>query len=78
VATVPDKEGVYQLLDEHGRVIYIKGTMNLLLELKEQWETNEKASYFIYEKEPMYTRWESELIQQFLRQHGELPSQNLG
>ena len=78
VVTVPDKEGVYQLLDKHEKVIYIKGTMNLLLELKEQRETNEKADYFIYEKEPMYTRRESELIQQFLQQYGELPSQNLG
>ncbi len=78
VATVPDKEGVYQLLDEHEKVIYIKGTMNLVLELKEQLETNEKAGYFRYEEELMYTRRESELIQQFLQQYGELPSQNLG
>jgi len=78
VATVPDKEGVYQLQGEHEKVIYIKGAMNLLLELREQLETNEKACYFMYEEKPMYTRLESELIQQFLQQYGELPSQNLG
>lgn len=77
VAAVPDKEGVYQLLDGQKKVVYIKGAMNLRQELKEQWETNKEAHYFIYEEEPMYTRRESELIQQFLQQHGELHCQNL-
>jgi len=77
LATVPEKEGVYQLLDGQKRVIHIKGTMNLFQELKEQLETNGKACYFRYEEEPMYTRRESELIQQYLQQHGELPFQNL-
>ncbi len=73
---VPDTEGVYQLLDEQKNIIYIKGTMNLRQELEEQLETNRDACYFQWEEDPMYTKRETELIQQFLQQHGRLPPQN--
>ncbi len=35
--------------------------------------TNENARFFVWEADPMYTKRESELIQQFLQQHGQLP-----
>jgi hypothetical protein len=76
VSSVPDTEGVFQLLDEQKNIIYIKGTMNLRQELEEQLETSTDACYFTWEEEPMYTKRESELIQQFLQQHGKLPPQN--
>jgi len=76
IDNVPETEGVYQLLDEQKGTIYIKGTMNLRRELLEQYQTNKETRYFKWEEEPMYTRRESELVQQFLQTHGRLPPQN--
>ncbi len=76
VEGVPEVEGVYQLLDEQETVIYIKGAMNLHSEIEEQLEVNEKARYFMYDEEPMYTKRESELLQQFITEYGEMPEGN--
>jgi NADPH-dependent glutamate synthase beta subunit-like oxidoreductase/Pyruvate/2-oxoacid:ferredoxin oxidoreductase delta subunit len=76
VSAVPENEGVFQLLDEDKNIIYIKGAMNMLQELQEQLETGEDARYFSWEEDPMYTKRESELIQQFLQKHGKLPALN--
>jgi len=61
------------LLDEEKKVFAIKGVMNLRQDLEEQLETNEQACFFIYEKDEMYTKRESELLQQYLQQYGEMP-----
>lgn len=74
---VPRTEGVYQLLDEEKKVIYIKGTMRLRDELEHQLATNTKAKYFIYEEAKMYTMRESELLQQFIKRYGKMPEQNI-
>jgi len=76
VAAVPEVEGIYQLLDEKENVIYIKGTMNLHKEIVEQLETNENAHYFMYEQDEMFTKKESELLQQYITEHGEMPEGN--
>jgi hypothetical protein len=76
VEAVPEVEGVYQLLDEQETVIYIKGAMNLHSEIEEQLEVNENARYFMYDEEPMYTKRESELLQQFIAEYGEMPEGN--
>jgi len=73
VEGLPDLEGVYQLFDEEKNVLAIKGVMNLKQALLEVLEENETARSFVYEQEPMYTKRESELIQQYLQEHGELP-----
>jgi len=73
VSAVPEVEGVFQLLDGEKEVLYIKGTMNLRQDLEEQLLAQERARYFIYEEDPMYTKRESELLQKFLGQHGRLP-----
>jgi len=73
VESLPDLEGVYQLFDEEKNVLAIKGVMNLKEALLEVLEDNERARSFVYEQEPMYTKRESELIQQYLHEHGELP-----
>ncbi len=73
VAEVPVIEGVYQLLDAAKAVFRIAGTMNLRRDLEEQLAINENAWFFIWEADPMYTKRESELIQQFLQQYGHLP-----
>jgi formate dehydrogenase beta subunit len=76
VSQVPEVEGIFQLLDEQENTIYIKGTMNLQSELQAQLGINEKARYFTYEEEPMYTKRESQLLQQYTFQHGEMPEGN--
>jgi thioredoxin reductase len=76
VSQVPEVEGVYQLLDEEKNIIYIKGAMNLHRELGEQLEVREKARYFMYKEEPMYTKRESELLQQYIAQYGQMPEGN--
>ncbi len=76
VSLVPEKEGVYQLLDKRKIIIYIKGAANLRKDLEEQLKTNEKARYFGYEEDSMYTKRESELLQQFLQKHGRMPEGN--
>ena len=76
VSQAPEVEGVYQLLDEEKNIIYIKGAMNLRRELEEQLELYEKARYFMCEEEPMFTKRESELLQQYMAQYGQMPEGN--
>ena len=76
VSQVPEAEGVYQLLDGQENVIYIKGALNLKRELEVQLELYEKARYFIYEEEPMYTKRESQLLQQYIAENGQMPEGN--
>ncbi len=73
VAQVPAEEGVFQLLDEGKMVIVIKGTQNLLADLQEKLDSETNARYFCFEPDPMYTKRESEMIQQFLQQYGKMP-----
>jgi hypothetical protein len=47
--------------------------MNLRRDLEEQLATNEDARFFIWEPDPMYTKRESELMQQYLQRYGHLP-----
>jgi hypothetical protein len=42
-------------------------------ELLAALEDNDRAQFFTYEEDAMYTKRESELIQQHLQVHGELP-----
>jgi len=78
IASVPEVEGVFQLLDENKKVIYIKGVLNLRKELMEQAAINKEAKYFLYEEAKMFTMRESELLQQFMKKYGKLPEQNVG
>lgn len=73
IETVPSKEGVIQLLDDKKMVYSIKGSDNMQNILLEKLDNNEKAVYFIYEADPMFTKRESELLQQFLQKYGKLP-----
>jgi len=73
VTEVPAVEGVYQLRDEKKVIIVIKGTQNIQADLKEKLSSDTKARYFWFEPDPMYTKRESELIQQFLQQFGKMP-----
>ncbi len=43
---------------------------------EEQLEIYEKARYFTYEEEPMYTKRENQLLQQYIAEHGQMPEGN--
>lgn len=73
VETVPELAGVYQLLDEQKSVLAIKGVMNMRRALEEELETSDQAAFFVFEEDEMYTKRESELLQQYLQEFGELP-----
>jgi NADPH-dependent glutamate synthase beta subunit-like oxidoreductase/NAD-dependent dihydropyrimidine dehydrogenase PreA subunit len=73
IEKAPSKEGVIQLLDEKKEVYDIKGTDNMKDTLLEKLSNSERASYFICEADPMFTKRESELLQKYLQKHGKLP-----
>ena len=79
-SAAPETEGVIQLFDEEKKILYIAGTMNLRDALEELLSSDEpgmsKAHYFQYEENDMYSKRESELIQQFMQEHGGLPELN--
>jgi formate hydrogenlyase subunit 6/NADH:ubiquinone oxidoreductase subunit I len=76
LAQVPETGGIYQLLDGQQNVIFIKGTMNLRKEIAELLAMNKQARYFVYEENPLYSKRESELLQQYLDRYGEMPALN--
>jgi NADPH-dependent glutamate synthase beta subunit-like oxidoreductase len=73
VETVPETEGVYQLMDADKGIIAIKGVINLREALLQEMEEAGDIRYFVFEEDPLYTKRESELIQKYLQEHGELP-----
>ncbi|HEY48968.1 MAG TPA: FAD-dependent oxidoreductase [Dehalococcoidia bacterium] len=80
VEAAPETDGVFRLFDEQKEVIYIgSGTsiregLQEILDSGDEWV--EKARYLHYEETMMYTMRESELIQQFMQEHGRLPEGN--
>jgi NADPH-dependent glutamate synthase beta subunit-like oxidoreductase len=68
---VPEEEGVFQLYDEEHNVLAIKGAANLRHELLIALDEN--AAWFEYEEDKMFSQRESELIQKYLQEHGEMP-----
>ena len=73
IINIPFEEGVIQLLDEKKDVYYIKGAENIKKILQEKLDTDKKAMYFTFEPDPMFTKRESELLQQYLQKHGKMP-----
>ncbi len=74
VAGIPAVEGVYQLLGEDRVATKIAGATDLAGALREELAAESPAPFFVWESDPMYTKRESELIQQFLAEHGRMPS----
>jgi NADPH-dependent glutamate synthase beta subunit-like oxidoreductase/Pyruvate/2-oxoacid:ferredoxin oxidoreductase delta subunit len=70
---VSEDEGVFQLYDDGKKVISIKGTGTLRQSLLEALGDYENAAWFDFEEDKMYSQRESELIQQYLQEHGEMP-----
>ncbi|MFX0155959.1 MAG: FAD-dependent oxidoreductase [Candidatus Hodarchaeota archaeon] len=76
IQNVPETGGAIQILNENQEIILIQGTPNLRLALEEQLSINSKACYFNYDEDPMYTKRESELLQQFMQEFGRFPEGN--
>ncbi len=77
IQTVPELEGAIQVLNENQEIILIQGTANLRLALEDQLKSNTKACYLNYYGDPMYTKRESELFQQFMQEFGRFPEDNV-
>ncbi|MGD2100514.1 MAG: FAD-dependent oxidoreductase [Desulfobacterales bacterium] len=73
VNRVPESEGVFQLLDRAQHVLRIKGSVNLRRELLGALQDKQSATLFIYEEHKLYSQRESELLQQYLKEHGRMP-----
>ncbi|MGD2216077.1 MAG: FAD-dependent oxidoreductase [Gemmatimonadales bacterium] len=73
VARVPASGGVYQLLDAERIVYAIKGVNDLRAALSEIAATSTKARFFLFDEDPLFSKRESELIQEYLREHGCMP-----
>lgn len=71
-------DGVFRLFDDDGNVILIKGAMNLYEEMEPLLNSYDKARYFTWEEEPLFSKRESELLEQFMQEHGGLPEGNAG
>jgi len=80
VSAAPETDGVFRLFDENKEVVYIgsgqsiRGGLEEVLTSGDEWV--EKARYLHFEETMMYTMRESELLQQFLAEHGRLPEGN--
>ena len=70
---VPEPEGVYSLLDENKTVIAVAGHSSLSQTFQEKLEGASRACCLFFEDDPIYTRRESRLMQQFFRHYGRLP-----
>ncbi|HEX9909512.1 MAG TPA: FAD-dependent oxidoreductase [Desulfatiglandales bacterium] len=73
VRKVPEDEGVFRLYDGDHNVLSIKGTVNLRQELLRALEDNDKAAWFDFAEDKMYSKRESELIQKYVQEHGRMP-----
>ncbi|MFO1265196.1 MAG: FAD-dependent oxidoreductase [Rhodoferax sp.] len=73
VDTVSTEPGVFQLLDADKKVLMIKGVENLRQGLSEQLGRNEAAVAFVWEEAAMFTSRESQMIQAYLQEHGQMP-----
>jgi len=73
VRKVPEDEGAFRLHDGDHNVLSIKGTANLRQELLRALEDNDRAAWFDFVEDKMYSKRESELIQKYLQEHGRMP-----
>lgn len=78
LAQVRSREGVFRLLDGEGAVLQISGVPQLQAGLHEALSGNLAAdvAFFTYEESAMYTQRESEMLAQYLQEHGEMPRGN--
>ncbi len=77
VNTVPESEGVYMLYSENGELFKVVGTLNLKKSLTEELqELSGTCKFFSFEEDPMYTSRERQILEVYIKEHGELPPGN--
>jgi hypothetical protein len=72
IGSIPEAAGVYRLYDADKTVFAIAGTPDLRETLREKLDSD-KAAFCNWELNEMYTARESEMLQRYLAEHGELP-----
>jgi NADPH-dependent glutamate synthase beta subunit-like oxidoreductase len=73
IAAAPDSEGVYQLYDGEKNILKIAGVQDIRKSLEGELEGGTEARFFEFEEDKMYSKRESELLQQYLQIHGKMP-----
>ncbi len=76
IQSIPQGPGVFTLADQEKTILIIKGTANLQSTLKEQLTLQPNAKLFKFEEDPMYTQRETELLQQYVQDHGKMPGED--
>jgi formate dehydrogenase (NADP+) beta subunit len=74
IQKVPETEGALRLMDKDAKPIVIKGTKNLRELLVGFLESTPDARFFDFEEDKMFSKRESELIQQHLQKYGQMPN----
>lgn len=77
VMKVPETEGAFRLMNAEKKPFVIKGCDNMRELMLEFLETQEEAKFFDYEEDMMYSKRESELVQEHLQKYGEMPGGEL-
>ncbi len=73
VEEIPASEGVIILADGARKTLKIVGSSDIKSAVRELVEDGFEADVCRWELDPMYTKRESELLQQHLQEHGEIP-----
>jgi NADPH-dependent glutamate synthase beta subunit-like oxidoreductase len=73
INTIQRESGVIQLLDANKNVSIIKGSDNIKDTLINFYNNGKEAQYFTFEYDPLFSKRESELIQQHLQKYGSMP-----
>jgi ferredoxin len=78
VGAVPRREGVFRVYSESGDLLQVSGVPDLRrgLEAVGQGPLADRARFFDFELEPLYTQRESEYLARHLQAHGSMPEGN--
>lgn len=73
IDNIEEKGGVVQLMKADKKVFLIKGSDDIHETLEGFLDDDVEADYFIFEYDELYTKKESELVQDYLQKYGEMP-----
>jgi len=78
LTAIPRAEGVYEIAGTDRKPIKIAGVPDLRAALESECEGQGDGRLFCWEEDRMYSKRESELIQQHLQQYGQMPGGGAG
>ena len=73
VMKVPEIEGAFRVMNGEKKPLVVKGCANMRALLLEFLDSLDEAEFFDYEEDKMFSKRESELVQQHLQKYGEMP-----